>query len=292
MYHNGSELLALAQEKHCPISEIVLENEAQVSGLPKSKIKENLLTHYHVMQASATKALSTELPPVGNLITGDSKRVFDYAKKGNSLCGELINLLMARALSCLEVNASMGRVCAAPTAGSCGILPAVLMTMAERLNLSDEEIVHGMLTASGIGAVITRNATVAGAEGGCQAECGAAASMAAGAVVEVAGGTPEQVFHAAAIAIKNIMGLVCDPVAGLVESPCAKRNASQAVNAVICADLALAGVKSVIPFDEVVQAMYKVGHMLPYQLRETALGGVAVTETGLKIAEALHAKKS
>lgn len=292
MYHNGLELLTLTQEKGCPISDIVLENECQVSGLSKVNVKENLLTHYRVMQAAATKALTKELTTVGNLMKGDSKRVFTYAQSGNTLCGDFINLLMARALSCLEVNASMGRVCAAPTAGSCGILPAVLMTVAERLNLSEEDIVHGMLTASGIGAIITRNATVAGAEGGCQAECGAAASMAAAAVVEVAGGTPQQAFHAAAIAIKNIMGLVCDPVAGLVESPCAKRNASQAVNAVISADLALAGVQSVIPFDEVVQAMYKVGHMLPYQLRETALGGIAATDTGRKIAEALHMEKS
>ena len=142
MYHNGSELLAMAQEKGCPVSEIVLENESQITGLSKAQIKENLLTHYHVMEASATKALTTELPTVGNLIKGDSKRVFEYSQTGNSLSGTLINVLMARALSCLEVNASMGRVCAAPTAGSCGILPAVMMTMAERLQLSEDDIVR------------------------------------------------------------------------------------------------------------------------------------------------------
>lgn len=199
--------------------------------------------------------------------------------------------VMARALSSCEVNASMGRICAAPTAGSCGIVPAVIISVCEKLGLEEESALRGLITCSGIGAIIVKHATVAGAEGGCQAECGAAAAMSAAAAVELAGVTPEMSLHAAAIAFKNILGLICDPVAGLVEVPCAKRNASQAANAITSADLALSGIKSNIPFDEVVEAMYKVGKMLPYQLRETAMGGIAATETAKGIAARIFGKQ-
>jgi len=197
---------------------------------------------------------------------------------------------MARAFSTSEVNASMGKICAAPTAGSSGILPAVIITAAEVLEADEKIKINALFTAAGIGRIIATHATISGAEGGCQAECGSAAAMAAGAVVEMAGGTPEQIFHAAAIALKNIMGLICDPVAGLVESPCAKRNASGAVNAFISAEQALAGIQSVIPFDEVVEAMKFVGKAIPYEFRETALGGIAATDTGKEITKRIFNK--
>jgi len=182
----------------------------------------------------------------------------------------------------------MGRICAAPTAGSSGILPAALITGAEELNCGEEEMLRGILTAAALGKIIVQNATVAGAEGGCQAECGAAAAMAAAALVEMAGGTPEQALHAGAIAIKNIMGLICDPIAGLVESPCSKRNASGVLNALSSADLALAGVESIIPFDEVVDAMYAVGLALHPDFKETARGGIAASPTGKALAKTIR----
>lgn len=190
---------------------------------------------------------------------------------------------MAKALSCSEINASMGRIVACPTAGSCGILPAVILTVGEKLNLSDDEMIKGLLTASAVGMIIAQNATLAGAEGGCQAECGSGAAMASAATVEMMGGTPEMALNAAAIVFKNILGLVCDPIAGLVEVPCAKRNFAGAVSALTTADLVMAGITSKIPFDDTVEAMYRVGRDMPASLRETAMGGLAITKTGLEL---------
>ena len=216
--------------------------------------------------------------------------MWDYYKKGSMICDGTIIRGAAYALSCLEVNASMGLIVAAPTAGACGILPGCLLTVAEKHDIPHQQVLEALATASGIGQLIVKKATVSGAEGGCQAECGSAAAMAAGAVVEMLGGTPAQAFDAAAIAMQNIMGLVCDPVAGLVEMPCAKRNASGVANALVSADLALSGIFSEIPFDEVVEAMYKVGKALPSTLRETALGGVATTPTALAMKEKIYGK--
>ena len=190
---------------------------------------------------------------------------------------------MAMAISSSEVNASMGKIIACPTAGSCGILPAVMLTAKERLNLQDEDLLYGLLAASAIGLIIGRNATFSGAEGGCQAETGAAAAMASAGVVEMMGGSPEQAVHAASHCLQNVMGLVCDPIAGLVEVPCQGRNAIGVANALISAELCLAGILNIIPFDETVAAMYKVGKTLPMELRETALGGVAATCTGCSL---------
>lgn len=284
MYSTGRELLELANSKNARLSDIILENEIRISGKSEAEIKELMGKRYNIMKDSAEKALITPQETVGGMIAGDSKRINEYTQNGKAISGEFMGKIMARALSCCEVNASMGRICAAPTAGSCGIVPAVIISVCEKLELDEESAVRGLITCSGIGAIIVKYATVSGAEGGCQAECGAAAAMSAAAVVELAGGTPEMSLHAAAIALKNILGLICDPVAGLVEVPCAKRNSSQAVNAVTSADLALSGIKSNIPFDEVVEAMYHVGKMLPYQLRETAMGGIAASETAKKIA--------
>lgn len=242
-------------------------------------------TRLSVMEQSATRALEEPLETVGGLISGVASRHYTYAQDKGGLAGRLANRVMAFALSSSEVNAAMGCICAAPTAGACGILPAVLFGLREEYDLSRGELQLALLTASGVGAVITKNATVSGAEGGCQAECGVAAAMAASAAVFLANGTNEACIHAAAFALMNSMGLVCDPIAGLVQVPCAQRNASQAVNALLSADLALAGMRSVIPPDEVVEAMLKVGHSLPDTLKETAQGGIAATPTGKRIAK-------
>lgn len=283
MFNTGGELLRIANEKGLKLWEVILENEAQVSEVSKEELRNRMKENLLVMRESSTHGLENDIKSISGLIGGDAKKVENYRKNKKTLCGDVINKAMARALSCSEVNAAMGKIVAAPTAGSCGIIPSVIFTAAEVLDANEEDIINALFTAAGIGQIIAKNATISGAEGGCQAECGAAAAMAAAAVVEMAGGTPEMSLHAAAIAIKNILGLVCDPIAGLVEAPCAKRNASGATNALISADLALAGVKSIIPFDEVVEAMYNVGRSLPVELRETALGGLAATPTGKKL---------
>jgi len=272
----------MAGEQKVQLWEVVLENEKRLTGRNEDEIFASLKQRYQIMCRSAEKALEERLNTVGGLIEGIAMRHYAYSKE-DSICGNFMNLLMARALSGSEVNASMGQICAAPTAGACGILPAVLISVGEKYEASREIILKGLLTASGIGAVITKNATVSGAEGGCQAECGVAAAMAAAAAVQMAGGNNEMAIHACSLALIHCMGLICDPVAGLVQVPCAQRNASQAVNAVISADMALAGMECIIPADQVIEAMYKVGKALPIQLKETAMGGIAATQAGKTI---------
>lgn len=280
MFNKAEELLKLCNEKNKKISEIVIEKELNNPNISYTELMVRMRETLDVMNASATSALNKEIISVSGLTGGDSKKMNDYLTSGNTLSGSLVVSAMAKALSTSEVNASMGRIVAAPTAGASGILPAAMLSAKDKLNLSDAEIINGLLTAAGIGEIVAKNATISGAEGGCQAECGVASAMAAAAIVEMAGGNPESCFDAASFALVNIMGLVCDPIGGLVEYPCALRNASGVVNAMISADLALAGVKSLVPFDEVVDAMYKVGKQMPEALRETALGGIAATPTG------------
>ena len=205
------------------------------------------------------------------------------SEAGKSLTGPLLSGALYRALAVSELNASMGRIVAAPTAGSCGILPAAVLTMEKDRGCSEKDCIMSLFTASAVGMIIANNASLAGAEGGCQAECGSAAAMAAAAITELAGGTPEMAGHAVAIALKNILGLVCDPVAGLVEIPCIKRNASGVAGAFVAAELALAGIESAIPADEVIWAMKKVGDAMSPALKETAEGGLAATPTGKKL---------
>lgn len=283
MYNNIKELVEVAEKDKLPIWKVILKNEMKVSSLTEEEIFENLSKRYEVMKNSAEKALNKSFHTVGSLIEGITAPQYTYANTDKTICGSFINKVMARALSCSEVNASMGKICAAPTAGACGILPAVMVSLEEKFNLDRRKVLEGLLVASGIGAIITKNATVSGAEGGCQAECGVAAAMSAAASVQLLGGTNDMIENSCCFALMNVMGLVCDPVAGLVQVPCAQRNASQAINGILSADLALAGMKSLIPVDEVVEAMYKVGRMLPVELRETALGGVANTPMGKKV---------
>ncbi|WP_167955963.1 L-serine ammonia-lyase, iron-sulfur-dependent, subunit alpha [Anaerosporobacter faecicola] len=287
MYHNLQELLELATKNQVPLWKVILENEKKLSQMKDEDVFENLRRRYKVMEASAHKAVDTKLHVKGSLINGLAFQQDQYGKSKKTLSGKLLNHVMALALSSSEVNVAMGKICAAPTAGSCGILPAVLISVKEEWNLSEQEVLQGLLTASGVGAIVVKNATVAGAEGGCQAECGVAAAMAAAAAVEMVGGDAKMALDAFSLVLINVMGLVCDPIAGLVQVPCAQRNASQAVNAIICADMALAGMECLVPADQVVEAMYRVGKQLPCELKETALGGLAATPKAMEIKETI-----
>lgn len=280
MYNKADELIKQAKENQCRICDIVQQNECKLSECSAQEVRESVRHILTVMQDASQTAIHKETKSISGLIGGDAMRANAYGKTDRTVCGGVINKAIARALSCSEVNASMGRIAAMPTAGASGIVPAAVITAAETIGADEDAMIDALLTASGVGQLIKKNATLAGAEGGCQAECGAGAAMAAAAVVELYGGTPEMAFHAAAIALKNVLGLVCDPVAGLVEVPCAKRNAGGVVNALSSADMALAGIRSAIPFDEVVDAMYKIGKSMPATLRETSLGGLATTPTG------------
>ena len=287
MYHNFADMLSIAEEQKTSLWRVILQNEIKHSDLSEKEIFENLEKHWKVMDRSAHKALENPQQTALNLISGVTADQNRYAEQKGGICGRMINKAMAYALSSSEVKASMGKICAAPTAGACGILPAVLLTLKDELQLDDRKLLQGLLTASGVGAIFMKNATVAGAEGGCQAECGVAAAMAAAAAVELSGGTPRQALYAVCFTMMNCMGLVCDPVAGLVQVPCAQRNASQTVNALLSADLALGGMVSIITPDEIVESMLKVGRQLPSALRETAKGGIAVTESGKKYSKML-----
>jgi len=237
-----------------------------------------------VMQDSINRGLDPELKSVGGLVGGNASKVQSYIQKDN-LCGKTILKAIAYALAVSECNAAMGKIVAAPTAGASGILPGILVALAEEKGYSQEKLVKSLFVAAAIGKIIATNATLSGAEGGCQAECGSASSMAAAAAVFLAGGSPEMSLEAGAIALKGLLGLVCDPVAGLVEVPCSKRNATTTAVALTGADMALAGIKSFIPFDEVVEAMYRIGKVISADLRETAAGGCAITPTALRYAE-------
>lgn len=288
--NKGIEILKICAEKNMSIWEYTIMCEEEESGLPRAEIIERMRMNLNTMKKAAEYGLVNETKSVSGLIGGDAIKINKYATSGKTLTGEFMVKAMARAISCSEVNAAMGKIVAAPTAGSCGIIPAVIITAGEKLGKTDDELINALFTASGVGIIIAKNATLAGAEGGCQAECGSAAAMASAAVVEMMGGTPAMALDAAAIVIKNVLGLVCDPIAGLVEVPCAKRNMAGTVSALATADLAMSGVTSKIPFDDTVLAMYEVGKQLPCALRETAMGGLAITATGLRLAKEILGK--
>ena len=262
-----------------------LEEEA---GTPREEALERLSGMLSVMESEVQNALHIPVHSISGLTGGDGCRYERYRVSGGSLLGEIPALATAYALSASETNAAMGRIVACPTAGSCGILPACVLAVAKVKGISREGQLLALAGAGLIGELIDEHASLSGAEGGCQAECGSAAAMAAGAVAQMLGGSPEAAFHAAAIAIKNQLGLVCDPVAGLVEIPCIKRNAGGVAIALSAADMALAGIESRIPFDDVVEAMNRVGKALPAALRETAGGGLATTKAGLAMKEKVY----
>ncbi|HHV65239.1 MAG TPA: L-serine ammonia-lyase, iron-sulfur-dependent, subunit alpha [Peptococcaceae bacterium] len=277
------ELIEKALEKKTAISEIILNEEAENTGQPRELLLKKMQQNYFVMQEAVANGLTGKWKSFSGLVGGDAALMENFRIQKKSLLGERVNQAAARAIAVAEVNAGMGRIVAAPTAGSCGVLPGVLLTVRDILGCSDEKVIMSLFTAAGLGMVIAERASVSGAEGGCQAEIGSAAGMAAAAAVELAGGLPATTAHAAALALKSFLGLVCDPVAGLVEVPCVKRNAMAAVIALTAAEMALAGIKSAIPLDEVIDAMASIGRSMPCSLKETAQGGLAVTPTALNI---------
>jgi len=291
-FASGSELLDLCVRNNIKIYEMMLVREVHISQRSKELIRDEMKGSLAVMKKAVKRGLTEDIRSISGLTGGDAKRLIQYCENERTVAGEGLNRAVAAAMAVLEVNGAMGQIVAAPTAGSSGILPGAIITTAERFEKTDEDIVNALFTAAAVGYIITRNATVSGAEGGCQAETGAAAAMAAAAIVEMLEGTPGQALNAAAMALKNIMGLVCDPIAGLVEAPCIKRNAIGTANALISADMALAGITSIIPFDEVVEAMLKVGRALPCELRETGTGGLAGTATGKRIHERIFGKST
>lgn len=279
---SGEDILELCEKNNWTMDRLAIEYEKYLSDWTEEAIVEKMMYQWQEMKRSVVRGLTDETIK-GKMIGGDARKVKNYVENKKTVSGNTTAKAVSYALAVLEVNASMGRIVACPTAGSCGVMPAALMSTVETLELTDEDAMKGLLVSGLIGVVIGKNASLAGAQGGCQAEVGSASAMAAAAIVAMAGGDMYQSLHAAAISIKNIMGLVCDPVAGLVEVPCAKRNTLGVTNALICADMALAGVESVIPFDEVVWAMDRVGRSMPAALRETSDGGVAITRTGKRL---------
>lgn len=283
-YKSISELVNAASSAGRTISEVVLADQAEQLCISPDALFERMDARLSVMEDSVKAGMNPALRSTSGLTGGDASRMWDHAASGG-ICGGFTNRAMARALAVSENNAAMGKIVAAPTAGSCGILPGAVVSMLDEGRCSRKAAVMALFTAGAFGMVIAQNASIAGAEGGCQAECGSAAAMAAAALVELMGGTPQQCAHACAMAIKNQLGLVCDPVAGLVEIPCIKRNVSGVTIAFSSAEMALAGIESKIPADECIGAMREVGCSIPSALRETAKGGLAATPTGERLRE-------
>lgn len=282
MFNTQNIFINYCKEKDMRFHEVVFELEQKEFGENSESFLNYLQCILDTMKASATKSQSETLTTKFKMIDGFSNKMFDYSKK-SPIVGEDLARAMSYAFSTSEVNASMGKIVAAPTAGASGIIPAVLLFAKEKYDFSDEVLIQGLLASIGVGKFIGKYGNFSGAQGGCQAETGSGAAMAAGAMVEMTGGTPEEVFTAASIALINVLGLVCDPIAGLVEYPCTFRNASGMMNALISSDMALAGIRSVVPFEEVVQAMNEVGSLMDEDLRETGIGGLAGTKTGIRI---------
>lgn len=282
-FFNGQTLLNLCEKEQLSISAAMKEREITMGTLSSAEVDDKLAEVLTIMKNSAHKPIQNPGKSIGGLIGGEAKQVADHAKTSTSVCGSMLSKAISYSMAVLEVNASMGLIVAAPTAGSSGVVPGTLLALQEEKSLSDSILFSGLLNASAVGYILMRNASVSGAEAGCQAEVGAASAMAASAVVEMMGGTPEMCLTAASIALSNLLGLVCDPIAGLVESPCQSRNAIGVANAITSAELALSGVTHPIPFDEMAEAMFRVGKSLPFELRETAMGGCAGTPTGCSL---------
>ena len=278
------EIFERSARENIPFWEIVLQYDMEERQVSRQASMAKMLSTWQAIQDAADSYTGTQRS-VSGLVGGDGLKMRLYARRGESIGGEFMDEVIVQAISMAESNACMRRIVAAPTAGSCGVVPAVLLPLCEREHYTQHELLEALYVASGIGAVIAYRASISGAAGGCQAEIGTASAMAAGALVSLRGGTSEQIGHAVAMALKNLMGLVCDPVAGLVEVPCVKRNVIGAVNAISAADMALAGIESRIPVDEVIDAMGEVGRRMPVEFRETALGGLAATPTGKAVKE-------
>ena len=276
-FKKAAELLSLCKEYDKPISQIMMDRECEMTEKPLDEIRSRMAVSLQIMKDATKEAINQPSQSMGGLIGGESRKLSDLQSSGKNIAGNLLSKAIAYSMGVLEVNASMGLIVAAPTAGSSGVIPGVLLALQEEYDFTDDQIIDALFTCSAIGYLAMLNATVAGAVGGCQAEIGVAAAMAAAAVVELMGGTPEQCTDAASTVLMNMLGLVCDPVGGLVEYPCQNRNASGASNAIVAAEISLAGIHQLIPLDEMMDIMYTVGKKLPAEPRETALGGCALS---------------
>lgn len=276
-FKNAKELLALCQKKKLPISEVMRQREILLGETTAEIVDQRMDRVLEIMKDAAFSPIKDPVISMGGLIGGEARKLCEFHDLGKSLCGNVLGKGITYAMATLETNASMGLIVASPTAGSAGIVPGMMLTLQEVYGFSDKKIRQALFNAGAIGYLAMRNATVAGAVGGCQAEVGIASAMAASAAVELLGGTPLQCTYAASTVLMNMLGLVCDPVGGLVEYPCQNRNAAGVSNALIAAEMSLAGIPQFIPLDEMIDAMYTVGKKLPAELRETALGGCAAT---------------
>ena len=287
-YDSLRALVERAEAEQTAISELVIRDEAAELECSCEEVFERMRRNLQVMRESVVSGMERDVRSTSGLTGGDAWKMSQ--RLDHNITGRIFVSALTKAIAVSETNACMGRIVAAPTAGSCGILPACLLTVLEEQDIPEDTAVRALFTASAVGMVIARNATIAGAEGGCQAECGSASAMAASALVELCGGTPRMAEHACAIALKNVLGLVCDPVAGLVEIPCIKRNAMGPANAFTAAEMALAGIESKIPADEVIWSMKKIGDSMHSDLKETARGGLAATPTGKILTEKVFGK--
>ena len=283
-------LVSEATEKKVKMSEIIIDIEAKSQKVDRQAVIDKMASYYEIMKESVEKGKKDKF----HFVTGQQEDCVEivekFYKSGKGILGDTVGEVVASAMAVSGYNACMGKIIAAPTAGSCGIMPAVL-TICEKKGYKKDDIVRGMFTAAGLADIIAQIATFAGAEGGCQAECGSAAAMAACACAEIMGGSPDECAHAFALALSNMLGLICDPIAGFVEYPCMTKNVMSAVHAIISAEMAVAGFKSIIPADEVIFAMKEVGDAMDERFKETALGGLAGTPTGKSISERLLGKK-
>ncbi|WP_194747363.1 L-serine ammonia-lyase, iron-sulfur-dependent, subunit alpha [Staphylococcus chromogenes] len=282
MYKNVKELIAKCEAENKAIYEVMMEQEMSVTGLSKEEVYAHMNRNLETMEKAVEEGIQGVTSKTG-LTGGDAVLMKQYIESGKAIAGYTLLDAVSKAVATNEVNAAMGKICATPTAGSAGVVPGVLFALKDKLQLSRTDMLNFLLTSGAFGFVVANNASISGAAGGCQAEVGSAAAMAAAAVVEAAGGTPQQSAEGFAICMKNMLGLVCDPVAGLVEVPCVKRNAAGASNAIVSADMALAGIESRIPTDEIIDAMYRIGQTMPSALRETGRGGLAGTPTGQRL---------
>lgn len=292
MYQSVKDLVRTAEIQQKALSELVIEAECHESGSNRKEVWQRMRSNLLTMRA-AIKQGENELGVRSKtgLTGGEAIKLKKYRAKGKTLSGDVMMAAVENAIATNEINAAMGVICATPTAGSSGTLPGALFMLEQRLGLSEDQMIRFLFTAGGLGLIIANHAGIAGATGGCQEEVGSASAMAAAAAVEAAGGSPEQSSQALAIALSNLLGLVCDPIAGLVEIPCVKRNAIGAGNALIAADMALAGCTSMIPADECISALDKVGRSMSVDLRETGLGGLAGTPTGQAIKAKIFGKE-
>lgn len=275
-FSNAKKLLELCDSNGMSISEVMKQREYDEGTSSKEEIIKKMRRVLEIMRNSATTPVNTPMKSMGGLIGGEAKKLNDYSQEKKNIGGAVLSRGIMYAVAVLECNASMGLIVAAPTAGSSGVVPGLLLAMQDVYSFSDEKVIDALFASGAIGYLAMRNATVAGAVGGCQAEMGVASAMAAAGAVELMGGTPAQSLDAASTVLMNMLGLVCDPVGGLVEYPCQNRNASGVANALVATDMALAGITQLIPFDEMLETMYLVGKRMPVELRETALGGCAV----------------